>query len=53
MRRRPPRLPRVLLQFVVPREAFEEIEGDLLELFESRVDEVGVWRARVRYYDDA
>jgi predicted permease len=38
---------------VVPREAFEEIDGDLLELFESRVEEVGAWRARIRYWHDA
>jgi predicted permease len=53
MRLRPPRLPRAVLQFVVSKETLEEIEGDLLELFESRVEEIGIWRARVRYYHDA
>ena len=53
MRRRPPRLPRAILQSVVPREAFEEIDGDLIELFESRVEEVGARRARIRYWHDA
>jgi predicted permease len=43
----------VLLQLLVSREAFEEIDGDLLELFESRIEEVGIWRARGRYWHDA
>jgi putative ABC transport system permease protein len=53
MPRRPPRLPRAILQSVVPGEVFEEIDGDLLELFEARVEEAGVWRARIRYWHDA
>lgn len=53
MRIRPPRLPGAVLQFLVSRDALEEIEGDLLELFESRVEEIGIGRARVRYYQDA
>jgi putative ABC transport system permease protein len=53
MRRRAPRLPGAILRFVVPSHALEDIEGDLVELFESRVEQIGIWRARVRYYHDA
>ena len=38
---------------MVSREALEEMEGDLIELFKSRVEEIGIWRARVRYWHDA
>ena len=53
MRRRTPRPPRALLRLVVSKEELEEIEGDLVELFDSRVEEIGIWRARIRYYHDA
>lgn len=49
----PPRLPRAILRRLVSPARFEEIEGDLLELFESRVEASGPWQARIRYWHDA
>ena len=53
MTRRPPFLPRAALRLVVPPEKFEAIDGDLNELFQERLQESGVWRARLRYWHDA
>ena len=50
---RPPILPRVALRFFLRAETLEEIEGDLLELFDARRSDQGTWRARLRYWHDA
>ena len=48
----PPRLARVALRCVVPAARREEVEGDLLELFEERAAEYGAAHARTRYWRD-
>jgi putative ABC transport system permease protein len=53
MTRRPPFLPRTALRLFVPSEKLEEVDGDLNELFHQRINESGVWHARMRYWQDA
>ncbi|MDO1451399.1 permease prefix domain 2-containing transporter [Rhodocytophaga aerolata] len=45
----PPRWATKLLEWLCPEELLEEIEGDLQELFEERVEEVGEKKARREY----
>ena len=52
MSRRPPLVPRAILWLFVPSDRLDEIEGDLLELFQARLEESGAWRARLRYWHD-
>ncbi|MBD0256874.1 MAG: ABC transporter permease [Cytophagales bacterium] len=46
----PPRLARRLLQWRCPADQLEELEGDLEELFRGWAGEVGLARARRRYW---
>jgi len=46
------RLADAVLRLLVPASRREEVEGDLLELFEERVRTRGAWHARVRYWHD-
>jgi putative ABC transport system permease protein len=52
MNRHSPVLPRTVLRRLVPSERLEEIEGDLIELFQARLEEHGAWHARLRYWQD-
>jgi putative ABC transport system permease protein len=45
----PPRLPRRFLRWYCRAELLDEVEGDLAELFGRRVEEQGLFRARLRY----
>jgi putative ABC transport system permease protein len=49
MKHQPPRLLRLLLQFYCNPRLLEELEGDLEELFQERVQTQGLGRARWRY----
>ena len=49
----PPLLARAAVRWLVARAAREEIEGDLLELFQERAGNSGVRHARLRYWHDA
>lgn len=48
----PPRLARALLRMFCDTAYHEELEGDLDELFELNIAEVGLRRARLRYWGD-
>ncbi|MEZ0541362.1 ABC transporter permease [Fibrella arboris] len=50
--RRPPRWATYLLHRLCPPQRAEELEGDLAELFQQRVEQVGLRRARWRYLRD-
>ncbi len=52
MRTKPPRLATRLLHWFCPLHRAEELEGDLDELFQQRVKEVGIRQARWRYVRD-
>ena len=52
MKPEPPRLPRLALRLFIAADRREEVEGDLLELFDSRMRQSGDARARVRYWRD-
>jgi putative ABC transport system permease protein len=52
MKHTPPRLAKRLLQWFCHAEFIEEIEGDLYELFQQRVEAEGIFRARWHYYRD-
>ena len=41
-----------MLRCLVRSEQLEPIEGDLVELFRARINESGLWHARVRYWID-
>ena len=47
---RPPALARWLLRILAPRRAYDELAGDLLELFAGRVERAGVPAARRWYW---
>jgi len=48
----PPALAKRLLQWFCHAELIEEIEGDLYELFQQRVEQEGLFKARLQYYRD-
>ncbi len=52
MRTKPPRLATRLLHWFCPPYRAEELEGDLDELFQQRVKDVGIRQARWRYVRD-
>jgi putative ABC transport system permease protein len=49
----PPALGTFLLRKIYSEELFEEIHGDLLELYEERIETKGKWNASAHYIKDA
>ncbi|WP_160143715.1 ABC transporter permease [Chryseolinea soli] len=52
MKHTPPALAKRLLQWFCHAEFIEEIEGDLYELFQQRIEKEGLFKARLHYYRD-
>ena len=52
MKYNPPRFARTLLQWFCHAEFIEEVEGDLYELFQYRVEHQGMFHARLGYFKD-
>src|SRR6187455_1380307 len=52
MKHQPPRFARQLLQWFCHAEFFEEVEGDLHELFQYRLQHHGLRKARIGYLRD-
>jgi len=52
MKHTPPALAKKILQWLCHAEFVEEIEGDLFELFQQRIEREGLLKARLHYYRD-
>ncbi|MCE7993517.1 MAG: FtsX-like permease family protein [Roseivirga sp.] len=52
MNKRPPKWADRLLEWFCSEEQIEILQGDLHELFEWRVEEMGIWLARLHYIKD-
>src|SRR5688572_20235220 len=52
MKHKPPRLPLKMLRWFVNAQFIEEVEGDLEELFNERLQYQNVWRAKLLYFID-
>lgn len=48
--KKPPRLATRFLRWYCHPDLLDEVEGDLYELFERRVETGGLWKAKVRYW---
>ena len=50
---RPPRIGENLLKLIYEKELVDEILGDLDEIYQDRVEDKGLWKAKLHYLKDA